>query len=398
LSNSFEYHAIDSHGEKIVSYFVGTKDDFNKYIKKNNLFLLLVKDKKKKLKQGKFLSKDFIYFIEELSYLVSSGMRIDSALKLISTNSEKQIEIDFILSTLKLLQEGNQLSSSMEEAAEEHNVTIDNLTILLIKTNESIGKTEEGLTKAKAHLEFNENIAKSIKQAMGYPIFLITMSVTMVFFVFLFIVPKFSTIFTPEEFAQLPFLSKTVLEIGLYVDQNIDIISIVLLSAATMFVLFKDKVVIFLKMILMKLPFFKNLQINLQLSYFFSSLHLMLEGGIDLKKALVKSSEIITYPVLKKLIENVLEGINRGTKMSDIFYSSNLIPSNATSLIAAGESSSSLNQVFYSLSTRFIDKFQDDVKKYISILEPAVIVLMGGVIAVIVVAIMLAVMSITDIA
>jgi len=397
LNNSFEYYAIDTHGEKIVSYFTGTKEEFYSFIQEQKLFLLSVKEKEKKLKSGKFNLKDLIFFIEELSYLVSSGMNLDKALKLISNNSEKEIEKKFILDTLKYLKEGNQLSNAMELSSNKHKVYIDNLTILLIRTNESIGKIEVGLIQAKEHLEFNEKISKSIKQAMGYPIFLIIMSITMIFFVFFFIVPKFSTIFTPSEFQKLPFLSKNILEIGMYVNTHIQEIFFLLGIVIILFFIFKQSFLDFIKYIFFKLPMFRKLQLNLQLSYFFSSLNLMLDGGIDLKTALVKSREIISYEPLKNLIDKTIEGLKRGAKISDIFYGSSLIPPSTISLISSGENSASLNQVFSSLSERFIGKFQDDVKKYISILEPVVIVFMGGVIAFIVVAIMLAVMSITDV-
>lgn len=397
MNNSFEYYAIDTHGEKIVSYFTGTKEEFYSFIQEQKLFLLSVKEKEKKLKSGKFNLKDLIFFIEELSYLVSSGMNLDKALKLISNNSEKEIEKKFILDTLKYLKEGNQLSNAMELSSNKHKVYIDNLTILLIRTNESIGKIEVGLIQAKEHLEFNEKISKSIKQAMGYPIFLIIMSITMIFFVFFFIVPKFSTIFTPSEFQKLPFLSKNILEIGMYVNTHIQEIFFLLGIVIILFFIFKQSFLDFIKYIFFKLPMFRKLQLNLQLSYFFSSLNLMLDGGIDLKTALVKSREIISYEPLKNLIDKTIEGLKRGAKISDIFYGSSLIPPSTISLISSGENSASLNQVFSSLSERFIGKFQDDVKKYISILEPVVIVFMGGVIAFIVVAIMLAVMSITDV-
>ena len=142
---------------------------------------------------------------------------------------------------------------------------------------------------------------------------------------------------------------------------------------------------------------FRRLQIELELSYFFASMNLMLDGGIDIKNALVNSSEIINYPGLKNLVNNLIEGIKRGITLSDVFKTSSLIDSNIVSLIAAGESSASLPQVFLSLSNRYATNFKDRVKRYISILEPLVIVMMGGVIAIIVVSIMLAVMSITDV-
>jgi general secretion pathway protein F len=397
LSKNFQYQAIDAHGEKITAYFIGSDDEFQQYIKTQNLFLLSVKNKTKKLKKGKFLLRNLIFFIEELSYLISSGMNLDSALSLIASNSDNETEKEFMLSILQFLKEGNQFSASMELAAKEHHIDMDKLTILLIKTNEAVGKIDIGFLKAKEHLEFNEAILKSIKQAMNYPIFLIIMSISMVFFVFLFIVPKFSTIFTEDEFEKLPVLSKYVLEIGLFAEHNIDYISIGLFSIIAIGIVFKKVILTHLKKAIMVFPFFKNLQINLELSYFFASLGLMLDGGIDLKKALSNSAEIVTYPALQQLVINLQEGIKRGAKLSEVFRSSSLIPSNAVSLIAAGETSSSLNKVFSSLSVRFTDKFKEDVKKYISILEPLVIVLMGGVIAIIVISIMLAVMSITDV-
>jgi general secretion pathway protein F len=142
---------------------------------------------------------------------------------------------------------------------------------------------------------------------------------------------------------------------------------------------------------------FKDLVINLQLSYFFGAFSLMLSGGIDIKKALKLSSKIITYPELKSLILKTHEELKRGQKLSDSFSGSDLIDVNTVSLIAAGENSATLPEVFDSLSKRYLKEFQNKTKSLLSLLEPAVIIIMGGVIAVIVVSIMLAVMSISDI-
>jgi general secretion pathway protein F len=394
---SFEYVAIDSSGEKITGHFIGTEKELQQFARNNDLFILSIKEKIKNLKKGKFTLQDFILFIEELVYLVSSGLTLDKALTIMSENSEKEIEKNFIVSTIQFLREGNQLSKSLNLSADKYNITIDQLTILLIKTNEAIGRIDIGLQKAKEHLEFQQEISKNIKQAMGYPVFLIIMSISMVFFVFLFIVPKFATIFTPDEFDQLPALSKYILSFGLYVEQNIDSITSLLIVVVLILFIFKKQILTYIKKLFIYIPMFRRLQIELELSYFFASMNLMLDGGIDIKNALVNSSEIIKYPGLKNLVNNLIEGIKRGITLSDVFKTSSLIDSNIVSLIAAGESSASLPQVFLSLSKRYATNFKDRVKRYISILEPLVIVMMGGVIAIIVVSIMLAVMSITDV-
>ena len=90
--------------------------------------------------------------------------------------------------------------------------------------------------------------------------------------------------------------------------------------------------------------------------------------------------------------------IKRGQKLSDVFAVSSIIPASDIALLNVGESSASLDKVFKSLSNRHSDAFSSNVKKLLSVLEPAVIVGLGVFIAVIVVAIMMAVMSMTDIA
>ncbi len=397
MKSTFKIQVINNLGEKVNLEFIGDKQGLEKFIQEENYFVLSIKEKTPSLKKGTFNTTDLIALIEELSYLVASGISLDKSLNIISKNSTKLIQKEFLEEILILIKEGNQLSDAMEESAKKYHINIDNLTFLLIKTNESVGKIEVGLKEATTHLLFNQKISKNIKQAMAYPIFLIIMSISMVFFVFVFIVPKFSKIFTPDEFAQLPPLSKFVLEVGNYINANIDTIFIVIGIISVLFVFYKKIIVFYLKQLLMLLPMFKSMQVNLQLSYLFSSLHLMLEGGVDLKRALTRSSQIITYLPLKNLIENSIDGLKKGVSLSESFSNSTLIPSNAISLIDAGENSATLNKIFHSLTERFLNMFQDDVKKYISILEPVVIVLMGGVIAVIVISIMLAVMSITDV-
>jgi len=107
--------------------------------------------------------------------------------------------------------------------------------------------------------------------------------------------------------------------------------------------------------------------------------------------------KIQLLPELNDLIKNTLFELKRGQKLSTIFSISKIIPSSDIALLHVGESSASLDDIFKSLSIRHSDAFSKNVKKFLSLLEPAVIVGLGVFIAIIVVSIMMAVMSITDI-
>jgi general secretion pathway protein F len=108
--------------------------------------------------------------------------------------------------------------------------------------------------------------------------------------------------------------------------------------------------------------------------------------------------KIKLLPELQDLLKNTLFELKRGQKLSTVFAISKIIPSSDIALLNVGESSASLDKIFNSLSKRHSDAFSANVKKFLSLLEPAVIVGLGIFIAFIVVAIMMAIMSMTDIA
>ena len=393
------YKVVDSHGVIIKGQYVGDYDAFIKFIKNNGYFLIEYNEKQKVNKKNKFKNKDYMYFLEEMSYLLSSGMSIDKALKNLIKISSSDIQKKFYESILNYIKNGEQFSIAIEKAANDLGFDIDKLSILLINTNESVGKISYGLKMAYEHLSFKEKIFSEIKQALSYPIFLIVMSVLLVFFVFIFIVPRFANIFTPEEFKKLPLLSKFILELGLFVNNNLIYIISLMILFTILFLIFYKKIFEYLKNnVLIKFKKIKFMFISLQLSYFFGAMSLMIKGGIDIKKSLKESSKIITFKPLRNLIFKSYELLKRGEKLSNSLKGSELIDMNTISLISAAENSSNLEEVFDSLSKRYMDTFKTDMKKFLNLLEPFIIILMGGIIAIIVISIMLAIMSINNIA
>jgi type II secretory pathway component PulF len=397
MKSQFFYEALDESGRKIRGVFVGNVDEFYFFIKNNNLFLLDYKIKNNKKNNVKFSNKDYMFFLEELYYLISSGMSLDKAIYNLINSSSTETQKIFYENILKFLKEGNKLSVSIKQAAEKIGFKIDSLSLLLIETNEVIGNLSLGLKKAKEHLDFKMKIFDEIKQALSYPIFLIFISVFLIFFVFIFIIPKFSDIFTPEEFSKLPILSKLILELGIYIDNNLEKFLGFFFAFILFLFLFRKKILSFFYYIVLKFNFLSKLILYLQLSYFFEAFAIILEGGLDIQKALLQSKRVVFYKDLDNLIFRVYENLKRGKKISESLYGTDLIDKSVISLIAAGEESGNLPEVFKSVSNKYLNEFRKDVKKILSLLEPFIVILMGGFIAFIVIAIMMAVMSVSDI-
>lgn len=396
MKSIFEYEVVIASGEVIQGTFSGTKEEFELMLQKKKLLLTSVKETKEKVDNSKFTQDDFLAFIEELYYLTKSGMPLDKAIKVLSQTTQKVAYKRILKTILEELKAGEQLSTAMKKALKNENITVDSLAISFISTAEEVGSITTGLHQLFEYLTFQKKIRSDVKQALSYPLFLVGMSVVVSFLIFFLIIPRFSTIFSPDEFAQLPDISYAVLSTGkflnAYMAEAFVVIGIVIIG---MIVFFK-KVTIPWMNIFYKVPKLSNIIIDLQLTIVYSALSTMLVGGLEIDKALKQLQSVSLLPELKNLLRTALYEIKRGQKLSDVFVMSSIIPASDIALLYVGESSASLAEVFKSLSIRHSDAFSEKVKKILAILEPAVIVGLGIFIAIIVVAIMMAVMSMTD--
>jgi len=398
METLYEYEAVVASGESIKGVFKGSESDFEKMVSQKKLMIISIKKTKEKLDKSKFSSNDFLAFIEELYYLTNSGMPIDQSLKMLTKTVKKEAQLNILKSTLIELKAGSQLSVSLKKALEKEKIIVDSLTISFISTAEEVGELPNGLFQLFEYLSFQKKIRSDIKQALAYPMFLVGMSIVVAFLIFFLIIPRFSTIFSPEEFEKLPDISYAVLSLGTYLNAHMGEFFFILTIFVSGIVFTLKTVTIPWLSIMYKTPILSPVIIDLQLTIVYSAMSTMLVGGLELDKALKQMQKIKLLPELEDLLKNALFELKRGQKLSTVFSISKIIPSSDIALINVGESSATLDKVFKSLSARHSDAFSENVKKFLSLLEPAVIVGLGVFIAVIVIAIMMAVMSMTDIA
>ena len=396
MKSIFEYEAIIASGEVIQGSFQGTKEEFEIMLQKKKLLLTSVKEIKEKVDNSKFTQDDFLAFIEELYYLTKSGMPLDRAIKVLSQTTKKIAYRRILGVILEELKAGEQLSFTLKKALKSENIVVDSLAISFISTAEEVGSVTMGLHQLFEYLTFQKKIRSDVKQALAYPLFLVGMSVVVSFLIFFLIIPRFSTIFSADEFAQLPAISYAVLSTGKFLNAHMSEAFFVIGIFVVVVVTFFKNVHIAWMSIFYKIPKLSAIIIDLQLTIVYSALSTMLVGGLEIDRALKQLQSVSLLPELKNLLRTTLFEIKRGQKLSDVFSMSSIIPASDIALLYVGESSASLAEVFKSLSVRHSDAFSENVKKILAILEPAVIVGLGIFIAIIVVAIMMAVMSMTD--
>ncbi|MBN2895208.1 MAG: type II secretion system F family protein [Campylobacterales bacterium] len=392
------YKALTPNKEPIDGVFEGNKSEFEHFIRQKKLLILSYKEEKKRLSKAKFSQDDFLTLVEELYYLTKAGMAIDAALKLLASTATKTSQISLLKRLLQTIKEGKQLSVALSESLKNEGLQVDALSIGFLATAEEVGDLSDGLLQLFEYLSFQKKIRSDIRQALSYPAFLLIMSLAVSLLIFFLIIPKFSTIFTPEEFAKLPALSYAMLSLGKTLNQY----SVPILSGLFAFVgiciwYLKSRTINWMRLFYL-IPGFNRLIVDLQLSIVYGALSTMIKGGLELDKALRQLQKITLLQEINHLITNALSELKRGVKLSSVFSLSSLIPPSDIALLHVGEHSASMSEVFGSLSLRHSDAFSRSVKRVLAILEPSVIVGLGLFIAMVVVSIMLAVMSISDVA
>ncbi len=393
------YEGITPDGEKIKGKFFGTYQELLRDIKTKNILVTDIKEEKRSLRKGKFSIDDFYQNIEELVYLLSSGLQIDRAVNLIVRNSRKESVIEFWNLVLSKLKEGKTLSMALKEAGEEKKFKIPEFYINIISVGEEVGNTVKSLQTVLEDLEFKQKLKSEVKSALAYPSFLLIVSILTVFFVSGFILPKFSEIFTEKEIERLPEISKITLSFGKFLNQNFEVFffGFVATITAIVFMLSSYEIRNRLKTVFYKLPYLKRITQKIELSYVLSSLGTMLSGGVEISRAIRLSSRITAHSQLKKILEETYEEIKKGHRISQIWRRYEIIPEDVISLTIVGENSAKLGEIFEKLGKKYMESFKTDISRLLVFLEPAIIVFLGLFIAFIVVSIMLAVVSVSDI-
>lgn len=396
---ALRYVGITRNGEKIKGEFLGTKEELVRLLQKDKILLVSVEESKRVLKKGKYTIGDFASDIEELSYLVSSGLPIDKAIQTLMKNLRKESSLKIWEGILSEIRQGKQLSLAIKTVFDRHNLYISRFYINIISVGEEVGNISSALKDVSEHLQFRMEIIKETKAALSYPLFVLTVSIIAVFFIAYFILPKFATIFTAKDLQSVPLISLIFIEFGQFVHQNPALVIFGFFSfVGLVFSLFSfPKTKGLVMEIFQQLPFVKDIALELHIANICVSLGTMIEGGVDIAKAMRLTSDVVSHKRLKDIVRETAEGLKKGLKISDIWSKYEIIPADVVSLVFVGENSAKLGEIFKKLGKRHLDDFKVKVSKAVTFLEPITIVLLGLFIGLVVVSIMLAVLSLTNV-
>ncbi|MDP5213567.1 type II secretion system F family protein [Pseudoalteromonas tunicata] len=333
------------------------------------------------------------FFTSELALLLESGIRVDKGIDIIrQSNSHPALSrlLNQIASSLKK-------GESLSEAFNKHESLFGPLYISLLKIGETSGNLPEVLNRLAADLKFQKDLRTQITTALTYPSVIFFVCILAIYFVLTFIVPKMAGIFTDLE--QAPWYTQMIIKVSnFFIDYQFFIIGAVISSVFLLvYSLQKPEVKSWFYVTASKIPGVGKVIITAERIRFAQSMAMMLDAGLQLDTTLELTANTLKHPDFRRDAKQALKQLKSGKQLSVVLSKTRIFPDFFLSIIKVGEETGRLSRVFAEIASRSRGDLEQVIKKLTTMLEPLMLLFMGGFVGGIVITMLMSMVSINDV-
>ena len=399
----FKYKGYDKDGKKVNSSIEALNLEIAKsQLKYKNIVVINISSNNfsffnKLLKKSKQNISPLALAVisRDLSIYLDSGISLLNAIKLISQRYKKdKLLSEFFNSVVTYLDEGKNLYTALEK---QNSINLPEFYLQSIKISEDGGILKGVLLELSDYLKEQYRLKKQITQAMTYPVFIIVVAIAMLTFMLSFVVPKITSIFEQNGQA-LPEITTFIINLGEFVGENLKLMLFLFLAFIFIFSFFMKKSYSFKRKvdyILLKVPFLGVIIEIDQLAKFAYMNSILIKSGVPIVQAFSMGANILNNTILKELFTSASKKVVEGEKLSVILDNSTIYKIDVAFIqaIAIGEETSQLNKVLQNLAELYNTTNKDKIASFLSLLEPMLMLLVGGAVGFILIATLLPIFS-----
>ncbi|NBR21525.1 MAG: type II secretion system F family protein [Proteobacteria bacterium] len=404
----FHYQAFDATGalhkgtqdaanESEVRQLLRSKDLFPKEIRTSRFTR---KSNKAKTSEGFKLpefakrrnyAKSLMLFTRQLEVLLDATIPYDKAFQLIIPQTEDH-SFQSILSDIRgRLLEGESLANSMEK----HPEAFPAMYISMVRSGENGGNLGMIMKRLADYYERQDRLRSQIRSAMIYPAFMTVFGFAVVVFMVTNIVPKITRIFESRD-AALPLPTRLLIGLSELLSGNLLVLAVVVLLmilSGTIFLRsssgrrFRDWTEL-------KLPMFNRIWIKILVARYCQTLGTLLKSGVDLKTSLeIAKHVVVNRRFISALDKMIIDVNNKGVPLSAAMGKLEYFPEYVRHVVAIGEEAARVDELLEKVADRMQEEIQSLVEALTALLQPALILLMGGIVGFIALAVLLPMLS-----
>jgi len=396
---AYSYQALDAKGRKVKGVLEGDSErHVRNQLRSKQLKPLQVKTTRQKpgekSSSGFSLSlgrphmgyRDVSLVTRQLASLVQSGLPLDEVLASCAKQARKPAAKTIMLQVRSRVLEGLSLAQSMAEMPK----VFDNLYRAMVKAGESSGYLGPVLEQLADYTERSQETKQKMKMAMVYPIVMLIVSVSVVTLLMVKVVPKLVGLFERNK-QELPavteFLiasSNFLVNYGIFV-----LLAIVAMVFGFQWLLKSEKRLRRWHQMKLKMPVLGNLELQAESARYASTLGLLANSGVPLLEGLRIASQVLTNRQLKSASAEVAIAVQEGSSLHKALDSVGVFPPLLVQMAASGEANGKLAEQLLHAARNQERELEFTVNTAMGLMEPFMVLFMGGVVTFIVVAILL---------
>ena len=393
---AFSYTAINEAGIKKKGILSANSErEARRLVKDLQLTPLKITESKDITKSLKIKNKDIVIMTRQLSTLLDANTPIVDALE-ITAKQLKNKDLIYVLFSLKEdIIQGKRLGNSMKKFPSIFSDTY----ISMVTAGDSSGNLDVVFSRLADYLEESASIRQKVLSALTYPLILVAFSIIVIMSLLVFVLPQVVNQFIKAG-AELPLITKILLGIS---SNIIPITIVIILSGIGLYLLYKkytktlnNKIKAHKKML--ELPFLGNFLLNSELEKFSSTMELLLASGTNLDVALEECSNVFSNKYLANIIINSKNDVMEGKDFINSLKQDAALPDIFIQLVSSGYRSGNLVKMFNKVAQFMKSEIESKRSIFLSLLEPIVIIFMGGFIMMIVLAILIPIMQMNTLA
>jgi type IV pilus assembly protein PilC len=332
---------------------------------------------------GKVSSKDLQIFTRQLATLLSSGVPIMQSMETLSEGSRSP-GLSFALKDI-----GEQVSKGKRfgEALAAHPKVFDRFYVNMVAAGEESGNLDQILNRLAQYIEKSVKIQGKIKGAMAYPAAIISIAGLVVVGLLVFVIPKFKDLFQSSG-QELPALTKLVVAMSEFFMHKWYFLIGGFVAIVFSFKSYKDTVAgqQALDAIAIDVPFLGDLIRKGAVAKFTRTLSTLLGSGVGIMEALEIASRVVGNHVIERAILRAKDAIAEGKSLTVPLSKEKYIPHMVTQMIGVGEQTGALDVMLGKVADFYEDEVDVAVGALTSVMEPMMMVVLGGIVAFFVIA------------
>ena len=331
-------------------------------------------------------ANDFLLFNQQLAALIRAGIPILQAISML----RKRAASARLRAVLGEVEEQIRGGSALSEAFAAQGGIFPRIYTASILAGERSGALDDVLSRYVTYMRRNVALRRKIRGALAYPLFLLFASACMVTFLTVYVVPRMSDLFTGFG-NELPTVTQIVVGLSRWMSANVVWFGPVVIGGAILLLLWSrtPSGKLQLSALVLKVPLAGSLAVQLSVAQVTRSLATLLAGGITLVESWEIASESITNLELRRRSSEILPMIREGRSFTESLEAAGWLPLLAVDMIGIGERSGSLREMLDEVAVFYDAESEVRLEQLTTTLEPAILVVMGGVVVTILLAIYL---------